>query len=284
MIDAILDPWRDPVTLRAIVEVSLIGVAGGVLGCWIVFYGLAYGAESLSHGLFPGLVLAALLGLPLLLGAAGGLLVAALAVALAARVPVLDRDTPVAIVVTSLFGLGVLLALGAKTPPGLQGLLFGDVLGLTDADVMIAAVLVAALLAALAVLHPRLLAVAFDRASARNLGVAPFAADTAVLVALAIALLVAVQGLGNLLVVALLVGPAATARLLARRMAPMMGLGAGIGAACGIAGLYASYHFDTAAGASIAAAMVLAYAGVAAATTLTGPRGSDGLPRRAPLG
>jgi len=280
MIDAILDPWRDPVTLRAIAEVSLIGVAGGVLGCWIVFYGLAYGAESLSHGLFPGLVLAALLGLPLLLGAAGGLLAAALAVALAARVPGLDRDTPVAIVVTSLFGLGALLALSAETPPGLQGLLFGDVLGLTDVDLLIAAVLVVALLVALGVLHPRLLAVAFDRASARGLGIAPFAADAAVLVALAVALLVAVQGLGNLLVVALLVGPAATARLLAHRVAPMMGLAAAIGVACGIAGLYASYHLNTAAGASIAAAMVLAYAGVATATTLR----TDGRARQAPLG
>jgi ABC-type Mn2+/Zn2+ transport system permease subunit len=280
MIDAILDPWRDPVTLRAIAEVSLMGVAGGVLGCWIVFYGLAYGAESLSHGLFPGLVLAALLGLPLLLGAAGGLLAAAMAVALAARVPGVDRDTSVAIVVTSLFGLGVLLALSAEAPPGLQGLLFGDVLGLTDADLVIAAVLVLALLAALAMLHPRLLAVAFDRASARRLGIAPFAADSAVLVALAVALLVAVQGLGNLLVVALLVGPAATARLLARRMAPMMGLAAAVGVACGIAGLYASYHLDTAAGASIAAAMVLAYVGVATATTLR----TDGRARQAPLG
>ncbi|MGI8593312.1 MAG: metal ABC transporter permease [Solirubrobacteraceae bacterium] len=280
MIEVLLDPWRDPVTLRAIAEVSLIGVAGGVLGCWIVFYGLAYGAESLSHGLFPGLVGAALLGLPLLLGAAGGLLAASLAVALAARVPGLDRDTPVAIVVTSLFGLGVLLALSAETPPGLGGLLFGDVLGLTDADLLIAAVLVAALLAALAVLHPRLLAVAFDRASARGLGIAPFAADAAVLVALAVALLVAVQGLGNLLVVALLVGPAATARLLARRMAPMMAVAAAIGVACGIAGIYASYHLDTAAGASIAVAMVLAYAAVSAATTLR----ADGRARQAPLG
>jgi ABC-type Mn2+/Zn2+ transport system permease subunit len=257
------DPWQQPFMVRALAEMALLGIAGGVLGCWVVFYGLSYSAESLAHGLFPGLVLAALAGFPLLLGGAAGIAVAAVGVALAARAPGLGRDTPVAVVVTALFGLGALLALSADAPPGLQSLLFGDVLGLTDADVALAAGLVVALLVLLAALHWRLLAVGFDRESASRLGVRPAAVDAALLLALALAIVVAVQGLGNLLVVALLVGPAATARLLARRLGPMMALGAALGAACGAAGLYASYHFDTAAGASIAAIMVLLYAGVA---------------------
>jgi ABC-type Mn2+/Zn2+ transport system permease subunit len=257
------DPWHQPFMVRAFAEMALLGIAGGVLGCWIVYYGLSYSAESLAHGLFPGLVVAALAGLPLLLGGAAGIAVAALGVALASRAPGLDRDAPVAVVVTGLFGLGALLALSAESPPGLQGLLFGDVLGLTNRDVALAAGLVAVLLATLAALHWRLLAVGFDRASARRLGVRAGVVDTALLLALALAIVVAVQGLGNLLVVALLVGPAATARLLARRLGPMMALGAALGAACGAAGLYASYHLDTAAGASIAAIMVLLYAGVA---------------------
>ena len=63
---ALADPWSDGTVVRALAEVGLIGVVGGVLGCWIVLYGLSYGAESLAHALFPGLVAAALLGLPLL--------------------------------------------------------------------------------------------------------------------------------------------------------------------------------------------------------------------------
>jgi ABC-type Mn2+/Zn2+ transport system permease subunit len=257
------DPWREPFMVRAFAEMALLGIAGGVLGCWVVFYGLSYSAESLAHGLFPGLVVAALLGFPLLLGGAAGIAVAAVGVALAARAPGLGRDAPVAVVVTGLLGLGALLALSAQSPPGLQGLLFGDVLGLTDGDVLLAAGLVAALLALLAALHWRLLAVGFDRGGARGLGVSATTVDAALLLALALAIVVAVQGLGNLLVVALLVGPAATARLLARRLGPMMALAAALGAACGAAGLYASYHFDTAAGASIAAIMVVLYAGIA---------------------
>jgi ABC-type Mn2+/Zn2+ transport system permease subunit len=70
------DPWADPVGRRALLEVALLGVAGGALGCWIVFYNLSYSAESLAHALLPGLVLAALTGIPLLLGGAAGLLVA----------------------------------------------------------------------------------------------------------------------------------------------------------------------------------------------------------------
>src|SRR5438552_8482075 len=111
---------------RALLELLFVGVVGAVLGCWIVLYELAYSAESLAHALFPGLVAAALLGLPLLLGAAAGLGGAALAVALAATVPTVGRDTAVAIVITALFGLGVLLALAPASPPGVQALLFGD--------------------------------------------------------------------------------------------------------------------------------------------------------------
>src|SRR4051794_27065927 len=119
------DPWSQAIVQRAFLEVALLGLAGGLLGCWIVLYGLSYGAESLSHGLFPGLVAAALLGAPLVLGAAAGLVVGAIAVAVSGRLAAIGRDTAVAVVVTSAFGLGVLLALSPSSPPGIQGLLFG---------------------------------------------------------------------------------------------------------------------------------------------------------------
>jgi ABC-type Mn2+/Zn2+ transport system permease subunit len=268
MISFLLDPWRDPIMVRAFVEVALLAVAGGVLGSWVVVYGLSYGAESLAHGLLPGLVLAALLGVPLLLGAAAGLLAAALGVTAAARAPGVSRDTGVGVAVTALFGLGALLALSASSPPGLRNLLFGDVLGLTTADLALAGGLVAVLAVALGVLHPRLLAVGFDRGAAGALGVSARLADAALLAGLGLAILVCVQGLGNLLAVALLVGPAATARLLARRLASMIGVAVALGVAAGTTGLYLSYHLDTAAGASIAGVVVVLYAAVATLSTV----------------
>src|SRR4051794_25411464 len=136
---ALADPWTQSVMRHAFAEVVLLGITGGALGCWVVFYNLSYSAESLAHSLLPGLVVASLVGFPLLVGGAAGVLVAAIAVAVAGRTPEIGRDTAVAVVVTALFGLGVLLALSPATPPGLQGLLFGDVLGVSDTDLALAA-------------------------------------------------------------------------------------------------------------------------------------------------
>jgi ABC-type Mn2+/Zn2+ transport system permease subunit len=262
--EALLEPWSEPVLRRALAEVVLVGLAGGTLGCWIVPYGLAYSAESLAHALLPGLVVATLAGFPLVLGGAAGLVVAAAAIAAAGRVGGIGRDAAVAVVVTGMLGLGVLLALSPETPAGLGRLLFGDVLGVTERDVALAGALAAVVLAALRILHPTLLLVGFDRLNARALGRAPGRADLALLLLLALTLLVAVQGLGNLLVVAVLVGPAAAARVLTRRMGPMLAASAAIAVVAGVAGLEASHHLRTAAGASIAAVLVLAY-GVALA-------------------
>jgi ABC-type Mn2+/Zn2+ transport system permease subunit len=250
------EPWHDGLMQRALAEIALLGIAGGALGCWVVLYNLSYSAESLAHGLLPGLVLASLAGLPLLLGGAVGLLVAAGAIALAARTPAIGGDTAVAVVVTTLFGLGVLLALAPATPAGLHGLLFGDPLGVSDGDLAMALGLVAVVTTALALLHGRLLIVGFDRTSAGAIGVASGRVDLALLGLIAVTLLVAVQGLGNLLVVALLVAPPTGARHLARRMPGMLVASPAIAVAAGMAGLYVSYYAHVAAGAAIAGALI----------------------------
>jgi ABC-type Mn2+/Zn2+ transport system permease subunit len=278
VLDALTDPFSQALMQRALAEVLLLAIVGGTLGCWIVLDGLSYGAESLAHGMFPGLVLAALAGVPLLLGGAAGILVAALAIALAGRVQRIGRDNAVAVAVTTLFGLGALLALSPEVPVGIQGLLFGDVLGTSASDLLAGAAHVAVVLAALWTLHWRLLASGFDRAGARALGVPPLAVDALLLALVALAVLVAVQGLGNLLVVAVLVAPAAAARLLTRRLAPMMALAVLLGAAGGIGGLYLSYYVRVAAGASIAGLLVGGYllARLAASSLRKGIAGSAG--------
>jgi len=254
-----LEPLSEPFMQRALAEVILLGLAGGALGCWVVFYGFSYAAESLAHSIFPGLVLAAIAGAPLLLGAAPAIVLAAAAIALIARIGGVGRDAAVAVVVTTMFGLGALLALSPSSPPGVESLLFGDVFGVTDGDLAAAAALALLVAVALRLLHARLLAAGFDRGTARSLGVSPAFADAALLVLLGAGIVVAVQGLGNLLVVAVFVGPAAAARQLSERMLPMMLLAAGLAALAGIAGLYLSYYAGTAGGASVALAIVAIY-------------------------
>lgn len=253
---ALSEPWQDAFMRRAIAEVALLSVAGGAVGCWILLHRLAYSAESLAHGLLPGLVLAALTGIPLVVGGAVGVLAAAVAVAFATRAPGIDNDTAVAVVVTTLFAGGVLFALSPATPAGLHGLLFGDPLAASNADLVIAAGLVLVVGLVLRLLHTRLTIVGFDRAGAAALGVRAGHVDTLLLALLALALLVAVQGLGNMLVVAVLIAPAAVARRASRRLPAMMTVSIGVAVLASLGGLYVSYYADVAAGAAIAAVLV----------------------------
>ena len=274
MTHALLHPWSHGFMQRALLELLFVGVLGGVLGCWIVLYRLAYSAESLAHALFPGLVVAALVGLPLLVGAAGGVLAGAGGIALATRLRGISRDVAVAVVVTTLFGLGALLALAPASPPGLQSLLFGDLLGVSRSDLVAAGALAAASLVALAALYRPLLAAGFDRASASALGVRPVAVDLALLALVAAAVVVGVQGLGNLLVLASLIGPAACARVVSKRLARMIAVAVAVAVACALVGLYVSYYASVAAGASVAGTTVVAYLVVLAFSAVRRPRPS----------
>jgi ABC-type Mn2+/Zn2+ transport system permease subunit len=279
---ALVQPWSETFMQLALAELVLLGIVGGVVGCWIVHYELSYSAESLAHALFPGLVGAALLGLPLLLGGAAGVAGAAAAVALVRRVPTLGPDTAVAAVITSLFGLGVLLALAQATPPGLDALLFGDLLGVTAGDVLASALLAVAAGAALVALHRPLLVVGFDRTTAPAFGARPLLVDLALLAVVSLAIVIGVRALGNLLVLALLVGPAATARLFVNRMSRLMALAVALAVAASVGGLYLSYYASIAAGASVASVMVALYLAALAARGAA-PRSAAPLPGRQPI-
>src|SRR3954453_20870354 len=109
-------PWRGAIMQRAFAEVVLLGVTGGAIGCWIVLNELSYGAESLPHAVFPGLVIATIPSFPLLGGGTRELLAAAVAIATAARTPLVGRHSATAVVVTALLAIGVQLALSPRSP------------------------------------------------------------------------------------------------------------------------------------------------------------------------
>ncbi|MGK2932905.1 MAG: metal ABC transporter permease [Solirubrobacterales bacterium] len=259
MIDWIAEPLSHGTTVRALVEIIILGAISGAVGCWVVLYEVSYSAESLAHGMFPGLVGAALLGVPLLLGGAVGIIIAALLIAIIGRFADDAADTAIAIVVTTLFGLGVLMALSPESPPGIQSLLFGDLLGVGDGQLAATAAIAIAVLGVLWLFHDRLLAVGFSRDAGPSLGLSPGIVTALLLALVAVTVLVGVQGLGNLLVAAILVGPAAAARLVSRRIGPMMLTAVVIAVVSGIVGIYASYYLRTAAGASVVVALLACY-------------------------
>jgi ABC-type Mn2+/Zn2+ transport system permease subunit len=255
VVDFLLDPLRSGIDRRALLELAMAGSLCGALGFWIVTERLAYSAESLSHGLLPGLVLAALAGAPLLLGAAGGALVAAALIAFASRDARMGPDAGTAVAVTGLVGLGALLALAPESPQRLEELLFGDPLGVTDGDLVAAALLLVLGGAALAALHRPLSAVAFDPGGASAAGIRPAAVRAALLVLLAAAVAVTVQGLGALLVLAVLIAPPVAVRDHARTPARAMLAGAAVAIGAAAIGIGVSFHAHTAAGASVALAL-----------------------------
>ena len=210
---------------RAFVEAMVLGLACGPLGVWILLLKRSYAAESLSHAMLPGLVIAALAGLPLFFGAAAGVLVAA---SLSPHLARARRDVGVAVVVSGLFGLGGILALSPETPPRLGELLFGDLLGVTDQD-LIAAVVLSPRRARRARLRLPLAAVAGSSNGAER-------ADLALLAILGVTTVAAVQGLGNLLLVALILAPAAAALNLANRLPQIIGLAAALAVIAGRGG------------------------------------------------
>jgi ABC-type Mn2+/Zn2+ transport system permease subunit len=259
MLDAITDPFSGSIGTHALIAVVLLALACGPLSVWILLYRQSYAAESIAHAALPGLVLASLAGIPLLLGAGAGLLVAAIAVAIAQRLRGVGADLAVAVVVTSLLGLGTLLALSPEVPPRLGELLFGDPLSVTDGDLVASGALAIAVLGALAALHRSLALAGFDAQSARSLGASPARIETALLAVLALTTLVAIQALGNLLVVAALIAPGAAALRVARGLRSALLLGAALALVGGIGGLYASYYLDIAAGAAIALAAIAVF-------------------------
>jgi ABC-type Mn2+/Zn2+ transport system permease subunit len=257
---------------RALVEIVILGAACGALGVWLLYLRHAYAAESLAHAMLPGLVLASLAGTPLLLGAGGGVVVAAVLIALAARDTRVGSEVAVGVTVTTAFGLGAVLALAPSVPARLGELLFGDLLGASTGDLVAAGALTALVAGTLALGHRSLCAAVFDPVAAPSLGVRPQRVELALLALLAVATIAAVQSLGNLLVFALLVAPAAAALRLGRSVGSQLALAAAFGAAAGVVGLAVSAQLDVAAGAAVALAAVALYAVAAIARPVAAPR------------
>jgi ABC-type Mn2+/Zn2+ transport system permease subunit len=252
------EPFQSGIGRHALADVILLGAIAGAVGFWVVSYGLSYGAESLSHGLLPGLVAAALIGAPLVSGALAGAVATALLIALFARDARIGPEVATAVAVTSMLGLGALLALAPATPQRLGELLFGDPLSATGGDIALAAGLAVAGGLTLVALQRPFEALVFDPVGSPSFGLAPGPLRVALALLLATVVCVAVQGLGNLLALAAIVAPPLAVRRHVTSAGGAVLGGAAVGAVAGVAGIYASFKLDIAAGAAVALALCAA--------------------------
>lgn len=229
----------------------LIGATCAILGVYVVLRGMAFVGDALSHTVLPGLVAAYLLGLNLLGGAIVAGLVTALGVGWLSRRESLREDTAIGVTFTGMFALGVLLMSTASSFRDFTHMLFGNILGVTNEDLIVISVLVALVLGCLLLFHKELELTSFDPLHAEVIGLKADRVRYGLLILLALTVVIGIQAVGVVLISALLITPAATASLLTKSLPRMMLLSAAFATASGVAGLYASYYFNVSSGAAI---------------------------------
>ncbi len=237
---------------HAVIASVLIGALCGVVGTFVVLKGYAFIGDALAHASFPGVAVAYILGTNILGGALVAGLVTSGMIGWVSRNRRINNDTAIGVLFAGMFALGVMIISRLQSyRKDLSSLLFGNILGVSQADLITIAVIGAIVIACVVIFYHELLLNAFDPTYAAALGYRTWAMDFLLLTLLTLTIVVGLQAVGNVLVVAMIVTPSAAARLLTDRVPTMMMLGALIGAASGVIGLFASYPAELAPGATI---------------------------------
>jgi ABC-type Mn2+/Zn2+ transport system permease subunit len=252
MIDAILEPLRYEFFVRALIASTLVGIICAVVGTYVVLKGISFIGDGISHAAFPGVVAAFILQIPFYLGAAIAAVATALAIGFVSRRGFLRMDTAIGVLFAGTFALGVFLF---STISGyvadLFSFLFGNILAISASDLVALVVLGAIVLAVIAALWKQLLYATFDPLGAEASGIPVGPLEYLLLALVSLAIVVSLQAVGIILVVAMLVTPAATAQLLTTRFSRLMQVAIVLGVASSIVGLYLSFWLDAASGATI---------------------------------
>lgn len=269
MLDWLLDPLSFRFMRMALLEVVIVGSVAGFLGAFVVIRGLAFISDAISHAVFPGVVIAFLLKINFFIGGAGFGLLTAMMISSLKLTRRLREDTAIGVVFAGTFALGVvLISMSPGYTRDLTALLFGDVLSVTSTDIYLSLGFGGLALVLAFMLRRVLILTSFDREMATAMGLPVFWLETLLLILVTLAIVVSLRAVGNVLVLAMFVTPAATARLLVDDMDRMMPLSALLGATSGVIGLYISWHTDFAAGGTI----VLTATGLFLAVAIFSPR------------
>ena len=252
MIDWLIEPFTLAFMQRALLASLLVGVVCSVLGCYVVLRSMAFLGDAMAHAILPGVAVAYLFDANLLVGALVAALIVAAGIGVISRGGQFKEDTAIGILFAAALSLGVVLISTIRTyATDLTHIMFGNVLAVTRNDLILTAVLAAAVLLTVLATYRELLLATFDPVLAHTIGRRPALVRNLLLVMLAVTVVISLQTVGVGLVAALLVTPAATAYLLTRRLPAMMGVAALIGALSSVAGLYFSYYLNVASGAAV---------------------------------
>ena len=246
------EPMQLSFMRNAMVAIVLVGIVCGAIGVFVTLRGLAFMGDAIAHAVFPGLVIAYVLGGNFLIGALIAATLVSLAIGFVTQSGLLRNDTAIGVFFVGAFALGVaIISTQRAYARDVTSFLFGSILGVSRGDLVLTGVVGAGVLFALWLFRRELVAVSFDRTFARSQSLNLWRWDQLFLLLLAMTVVISLQTVGNVLVLAMLVTPSATARLLTVRLAPMIAVSATIGAISGITGLYISYFIGVSSGASI---------------------------------
>lgn len=253
MVEWLTDPFQLELQRRALLGGILAGLMCSVVGTWLVLRGMSFFGDAFVHGVVPGIAAAVVLDVEPFIGAAVAAAVMVAGIELVNRQTALREDTAIGLLFVGMLALGVVIISSIDSYTGsLTSILFGDSLGVTKEDLIGQAILAAIIVLASTTLYRPFLAMAFDRTKAELLGMHPRRAHAALLVLVAAAVIGSYRSVGTLLVFGLLVGPPATAALVARTVPRMMVLAALCSSFSVWIGLVLSYHLDTAGSATMA--------------------------------
>lgn len=237
---------------KALLIAVLSSIVCGVVGCYVVLRGMAFIGDAVAHAVFPGLAVSFVIQGSLVIGGAVAGVVTAVLVAVFAQNRRVKEDSVIGVFYVASFALGIVIISQAPGYAGsLQQFLFGSITGVPDEDIYTVALTGVVVLGAVMLLHQQFVTVSLDRELARAVGLRVFWLDIALYVLVTVAIVISVQTIGNILVLALLVTPAAAARLLTDRLGVMMLLAPLIGGSSATAGLYLSWSYDLPVGGTI---------------------------------
>jgi manganese/iron transport system permease protein len=278
-LDPVIDPLAFPFFVRALIASTVVGLVCAVVGSYMVLRGLAFMGDALSHSAFPGVVAAYLLQGPFYLGAAIAAVGTALAIGWVTRRGRLRGDTAIGVLFAGMFALGIFLFSRIPNYVGdLFGFLFGEILGIGDGDLLAITLLAIIVLVVVAVLWKELLYATFDPLGAAAAGLPVVRLDYLFLALIALTIVVSLQAVGIILVVAMLVTPAAVGQLVASSFGRLVAVAIAVGVVSPIVGLYLSYWLDSATGATIVLVETAAF-GVALLVSRTPSRFPRTIPR-----
>jgi len=269
--DWLTEPFQLAFQQRALIGGILAAMALAVVGTWVVIRGMTFLGDALVHGVVPGIALAVIFDFNLMVGAILAAVVMIGGINLVHRQTRFSEDTGIGLLFVGMLGLGVILISSTDSYTGnLTSILFGNALGVTAGDMAILSGVAVLVLGVSTLLYRHFLVLSFNEQKARLLGLNPNLAHIALLSLITISIVGSFQTVGTLLVFGLLVGPAATAALLVRRVPTMMVTAASIGIVSVVLGLTVSYYANTSGSATMAVIPIVLFFAVLAVKTLRG--------------